>query len=418
MRCSLKIFWIIIICLCQLGFFESKGQKVLQIDSSNVQKLRFDPESATGGTATEIFESATYIPLETTKESLFGKIAQLEVTEKYFIILDKSTNAILFFHKDGKYSHKIKGGNPDLGAPNFDKLIINRFSNEIVHFQSNSKGLFYVFLDFNGKKTREIKHDFSTDLTFYDYKFISKDEFISSTPNHDVDVKGKQTKYQLTYIRGYHDVYASAFPYQASSYRHRMTNFDVNNFTYAGTDTAFLYTKPDSYDIYSVSKNSIALKYQFILPLPYVIPLALLKDSVLSDDVKMQRIRDGRYLFRMGEFYLLGNNLAFHLYTNRNQGLEDDLIYNLKTGTLTAYNHILTDKSTFFLPIIEQKFGKSGFLNADSNYVYSQFSSLEMFNAYKENKNKNMVYTPVLSRYFSTESNYSNPVLLQVSFKQ
>ena len=54
--------------------------------------IRIDPAHARSGTASQIFEEVNYIPLETTKESLFGKIDQLAVTEDYFIMQSQLTN--------------------------------------------------------------------------------------------------------------------------------------------------------------------------------------------------------------------------------------------------------------------------------------------------------------------------------------
>jgi len=416
MRLSTKTFWVLLTCFSYCFSSQVKGQKVIPIDTSNVQILRIDPSNATGGNASEIFKSIKYIPLQTTKESLFGKIGQLEITDQYFIILDQSTNSILFFNKDGTYHHKIKGGNPDFGAQSFDKLNLIRETNELV-FLENNKGLTYVFLDFTGKKTREINYDFNTKLQFMDYKFLSKDELISSNPYDPEIIDGKQTKFLLEYVKSFHDVYASAFPFKPSLYKNRYDSYMFNNFTYTGTDTAFFYVKPNEYNIFKVSKNCIAHTYKLVLPLQYALPESLIADSTISSEIKQETIRNKGYVSRIGEFYQLGDNLAFHLYSYRNQGLEDDLIYNLKTGNLIAYNHLLTDESTYFLPITENKLDKSGFLNAKSNHAYLQFSSLEMFNSHKENKDKNIKYSPALERYFVTESYYSNPVLLQVSFK-
>ncbi|RYE37744.1 MAG: 6-bladed beta-propeller, partial [Sphingobacteriales bacterium] len=86
------------------------AQRIIPIDTSDVKTLRVDPSNSFGASASEAFDSATYIPLETTKESIFGKIDKLEVTDKYFIILDENTNSILFFDRQGKFQHKIYGG--------------------------------------------------------------------------------------------------------------------------------------------------------------------------------------------------------------------------------------------------------------------------------------------------------------------
>lgn len=85
------IFYLLISCA---GI---SAQHIIPIDTSNVKTLRVDPDNAFGASASEAFQSATYIPLETTKESTFGKIDKLEITDEYFIVLDENTNSILFF---------------------------------------------------------------------------------------------------------------------------------------------------------------------------------------------------------------------------------------------------------------------------------------------------------------------------------
>jgi hypothetical protein len=47
--------------------------------------LRIDPDNARGGTTGEIIDSIKFIPLETKKESVFGVIEQMEVTDSLFI---------------------------------------------------------------------------------------------------------------------------------------------------------------------------------------------------------------------------------------------------------------------------------------------------------------------------------------------
>lgn len=76
----------IIICLYLISVAEIKTQ---------ITTLHIDPDNAMSGTVSHIFESGRYIPLETTKVSSFGKIYQLKITDKYFIITDLDTRAIL-----------------------------------------------------------------------------------------------------------------------------------------------------------------------------------------------------------------------------------------------------------------------------------------------------------------------------------
>jgi hypothetical protein len=81
------------------------------LTNAQATTLRIDPSSARGGTVSQLFDEVNFIPLETIKESLFGRIDQLEVTDKYFVILDDNTNSILIFDKTGKFHAKIKGPN-------------------------------------------------------------------------------------------------------------------------------------------------------------------------------------------------------------------------------------------------------------------------------------------------------------------
>ena len=52
------------------------------------QKIRIVPKQAYGGPVSEYFNKIEYIPLETSKESLFGDINNLTITDDSYIISD------------------------------------------------------------------------------------------------------------------------------------------------------------------------------------------------------------------------------------------------------------------------------------------------------------------------------------------
>jgi len=63
----------------------------------------------------EVFASVTPIVLETTRESLIGRINKIIATPEYLIVLDKSiANALFLFKRDGTFVHKFGriGGGP------------------------------------------------------------------------------------------------------------------------------------------------------------------------------------------------------------------------------------------------------------------------------------------------------------------
>jgi len=49
------------------------------------QKIRIIPKQAYGGPVSKFFDSIEYVPLETNKESLFGDINRLTITDESYI---------------------------------------------------------------------------------------------------------------------------------------------------------------------------------------------------------------------------------------------------------------------------------------------------------------------------------------------
>ncbi len=81
---------------------------VWHIAWAQLPPVLLDPAKAKDTTLSCIFEETEVIPLETTRQSTFGVISQLVVTDRYFIILDTDTDAVLFFDRQGKFITKYK----------------------------------------------------------------------------------------------------------------------------------------------------------------------------------------------------------------------------------------------------------------------------------------------------------------------
>ena len=75
----------------------------ITLKAQEVPKLRIDPAQAYGGVVGDYFDEVNYIPLQTTKESLFGAISNMIVTDSSYVISDNDTRAVLFFKKDSGY---------------------------------------------------------------------------------------------------------------------------------------------------------------------------------------------------------------------------------------------------------------------------------------------------------------------------
>ncbi|GAB3927239.1 hypothetical protein [Mucilaginibacter myungsuensis] len=69
--------------MCFCGF-AGIAQTAGTIDSAKVRELRINPAAALGDVISpaDIFDSIAYVPLETTRKALFGKIDQMQVFRK------------------------------------------------------------------------------------------------------------------------------------------------------------------------------------------------------------------------------------------------------------------------------------------------------------------------------------------------
>ena len=77
---------------------------VTRISKSDLQKVRsFDP--------TQLIDSCTYIPLETSDRILIGRVKQLKITDKYIFLVNSEKRFPLCFQPSGEISeyHRSPG---------------------------------------------------------------------------------------------------------------------------------------------------------------------------------------------------------------------------------------------------------------------------------------------------------------------
>ncbi|WP_457126435.1 6-bladed beta-propeller [Mucilaginibacter sp. HD30] len=400
------------------------AQKVIKVDSSDVKTLRIDPSNAVGGVASDFFSEVNYIPLETTKESLFGSISKLEITDDYFIILDYNTHAILIFTKAGKFHAKIKSSqNSQNYIYNFS---VNKWDKQIIFTADGYKNLTYC--DYDGKviKTTKLGGETAQDE-------ISQSEFFFLGPDKSVTV-GSENRLQPTdkyykpfaksliiYAQTDHKVTAQGLPFKKSEGKIEYTYNGLGPLTSFGVDTAYFYSKTWDYAIYTVTPNTIKFTYKFIFPLLISLPTDFMTNKLYADKKVEWTEKNGNVLTGLGNFFRTGNNLVFKTFSrNGYNNKEDNLIYNLKSGSVIAYKHILQDERSYFMPIYDQvgwTFNDRGILACTGGSLYTSVSGVGMFKAYEGNADKKVTYPPVLAEYFKKGSMKDNPVILQLKLK-
>lgn len=393
-----------------------QAQQIIPVDTSQAKTLRIDPGNAYGASATEAFESATYIPLETTKESTFGKIDKLEVTEDYFIIDDENTNSILFFDRQGKFLHKIFGGS-NKSMDNNDRIStfnVNRKAREVVFLQMRNRVWTQMIFDFNGNKKRQVpvKED---DALLNNAVFLTAD-LAAAAMGYDDDQKDRvKTRFLIHYVKDFKTATSKAFPYKVPGLKIRDDYFDGGSgLSETGMDTAALFTLSNDYRIFKVSPSKVQQLYTLIFPLINAVPKNFLTDTSFNGKRHKMYTENRKLIYSLGNCQQAGPNLLFHTGNSNSQ----NLICNVNSGTVIDFDHILSDESTWFLPVNKGKYYHTFPLAAcDGKFIYTSFSSLQMFDAHKDNSDKGIKYNPVLESYFSKRSKADNPVILQIKLK-
>lgn len=382
--------------------------------------LRIDPLNARGATASQIFDEVNYIPLETTKESLFGRIDQLEVTDKYFIILDDDTNSILIFDKKGKFHAKIKGGDINTNYKNrlgSFKIVPSKNLIECHAMLSTQMSSY----NFDGEKISEKKLPF----TFVDYHHFQNDSIAYYNYLYPTKYNKDSLSNEVWLVKDTKE-YKNFLPYNLKKVNFTMEDImfspHINHFYASGNDTSAFFLRPYDYTVYELTAHSLMPKFNFILPLINSLPKGFITDPSYNGKHLRTVMENNNIVYGLGYTYLLNDNLFFKLITLGELQHNYSFIYNLKSGDLMGINHILPDSSTYYLPITDDGLGgdfiASNFLACDGKYMYTSYSSLVMFNMKNASADKNITYPPILKNYFDNENIKSNPVIVQLKPKE
>jgi hypothetical protein len=419
---TLKNFTLLLSVLLLSGM-KVIAQTIIQVDSSHASTIRLDPSNAVGGVASDFFSEVNYIPLETTKESVFGSIAKLEITDDYYIILDNNTKSILIFTKTGKYHAKIKSTE---GAKNaIWDFSINKWRKEIIFTRDGYKSLTYC--DYDGKILKMVKLGGDTakdEINQSDFFFISPDKTVAHNWSNTLDTADKYyktfSKSLIVFADEKHKVYAQGLPFQKSPGKVEYSWSGSGPLNSFGVDTAYFYIKMWDYSVYTVTPNKIAFTYKFIFPLYASLPLDFMTNTIYADKKNewLQKNRD--VISGIGNFYRAGNNLIFKTFSQNYSNKEDNLIYNLKSGTTIAYKHIEQDERSYFMPIYDPTgwtFDNRGLLACKDGYIYTGVSAVGMFKSRNDNIDKKVNYPPALAEYFKKGSIKDNPAILQIKLK-
>lgn len=417
MRLIFKIVMVICVGICsQIRAQTSK------VDSSNMLTLRIDPETARGATASQVFDEIRFIPLETTKESLFGDITQLKIAKDRFVIYDRDTQAILIFNQDGKFIAKINASRIDHEEDKKAELTFNGFTLKaendtflIVVFTSG----YIVYFDLNGKQVRKVP--IKNNNTDFSTKYFS--DTTTKVKSYYMEKKDRDsTFYEIALFNNKKEL-GLYFPFNSDRYKNDQF-FSAGGEAVAdnGAVDEFFYVRSYDYNIYKITPAAFSLAYRVILPVSNALPKGFMENPRYINKRAAYFQDNPNICYAIGNTYQMGNNLFLKLYnmgTDRTK--KNALIYNVKTASLISIKDIEPDALSSFLPITDASadysFANYGF-SYNNGYLYTSYSSLNMFAFKEQSADKNPTYNPVLSAYFKNESKKSNPVMIQLKPKK
>lgn len=367
---------------------------------------------ARGGADTQIFQSVTFIPLETTKESLFGKIFKMEVVDDFYIISDLSTKSILLFNKNGRFHSKIDNKVVKNGQinPNFTVDRESKFIITYVYTAADQVPKKLVWFDFQGKIVKQLPLNEiynsiaslnSSTLVYSPLTMLSR------------QVKKDSINYFIKYLEN-NKVVKNLLPFPVTEYSlpPHLSMSEVPmpyRFYYSGVKNNLLYVTNYNYNIYALNNEGVQKIYTLVFPQD----LSLSSDSLSnrpSVAEKQRYIRENdKKIFSFRGVYIIGNYLYLEAVTSSFYNEDPYLVYNFKTKELVSLKKVSSSSGSCFLPLFSY-FGS--IVACDNEHVYSTVSSLDMFDAKDSNAERHPNYPPVLEEYFKTQTPKSNPVLV------
>ena len=410
----------LVICALFSGHVMAQESK---IDSTGMVTLRIDPNSARGATVSQFFDEVTFIPLETTKESLFGSINSIKIAEDNYVIYDYETKAVLIFNQAGKYVAKINASkiekDPKVKDQSFYGFNIRKEDGQTLIQIAAGKQIYYFDLTAKLVKKVPIVKKKEDEIDYTNYKKFSDGTVIDQNflEKNDKD----SVYYNLSLLRDGKRA-ESYFPYRTADRKGDERWHGGRIYDYGNPDE-FLFVKKFYYNIYKLTSKKLSLAYRILFPASNSLPMDYDTNPVYKGKGYDYYEKNRDVFYDLTNSYLHYNNLYFQVRNwNWSRDEKKAFIYNLKTTELTSISDIEPDSSSQFLPITDlasqYDFTNKGFHIVTPEYFYNSYSSLTLFTAKEQNEDKNRKYNAVLTEYFKTQNKKSNPIIIKLKPKK
>ncbi len=387
-----------------------------KVDSTGMLTLRIDPQSARGARVSQVFSEVAFIPLETTKESLFGNISSLKIVKDHFVIYDYDTKAVLIFNQAGKFKGKIDASKIPIEEGTNHKAEVYGYN--IVEEQNNSFIVIYLnkyvfYFDLNGKQVKKVldkNANIQQNYTFGDKETVVRPFFLQK---HGID----STYFEFATLRKGKDT-VGYFPFSMDRYQ-KDEFWGGTYFGDYGVDNEMFFINFYSYNIYKITPTKLRLAYRLIFPQSNSLPADFSTNPVYLKKRGEYFRKNPKVFYGISKAFLAGNNLFLKFYSySAERDPKTALIYNLKSNELISLEDLEPDSLSSFLPVNDAgsffDFTNHGFHAYKDGSLYTSYSSLAMF-AFKEQLgDRYKQVNPTMQEYFTTQNRKSNPVIIRL----
>ncbi|MBC7758725.1 MAG: 6-bladed beta-propeller [Phormidesmis sp. FL-bin-119] len=405
-KCSLPFFTLmldhLLLSLCLV--FPTDLGKVLSKDTTALHEIRINPKTALAQEvfAEDAFNSVEYFPLQTTKQSLFGTIDQLEITPEYFFILEKNhrqvnynvNSAVLIFKRSGAFHTKI------ITVECFS-FAINRFSNEIVVIDYRTQS--NLVYNYNGKLIRTDKRDFFSAALEYTSPstIMAYKNYISD----DINIKARSIEFgNLVLTDTLFKPLKAFLPFDTLKIFRQEINAGTTRFFSRSGEKLYFHT-PYFSEIYEIKDNQLYPQYKFILPLVNSLPQGFGNNQMFYKQRLAHIDKHPEQVYDITNFFESDDMLTFKLYSQKTR---NSFLYSLKTGNLIDLQSVEPDNKLLSVPLSEDILSSDG----KSLITFAKASSILDHERKRKSERNPANHSSAIGKIIETGSMEVNPILI------
>ncbi len=390
---------------------------------TQIQKIYLSPKAAGNAKQSNFVDSIHFVPLEIREDIKFTVFTYVQVTEKYFLLMDYTDRYVLVYAKDGRFIQKINYKKLGEGFyPNYHKE-----TNELIFFGNNrsyaltKKDLIKIRLDWSNPRNKKYFKKYRVNLN--DTTFSVEKE----TPDEN-DVVQAYPLIENYYMQGristsplygegkdfelkiYKDkkLVKSYFPYDRMNEPRFLYTEEKTSFNYTDTSYIQIITRPYCDTIYKMIRDSIIPAYHLVMPMENSLPPSFFTKPFKNKTDRENFSRNNGWVFQ--QVYNFYETPGLFYFNVRYQSNYESYIYKRKGNFTYKTNNIKADSSQYNLKLLaDMNIAR----HDDKFYKLQKAGDLVTF----FDQNKNVPVPKELEEFLRRKPHSTAPVIVEFKLK-